>query len=108
VADVPGVRVPAICEASDGASERTRHEGQGVVEVTVLGEWNVMPPPFAPTQPTFERHASPFITPVDASRIMTTTNPTKEKIVFIGNAFRRPPAISFRGPPTAGEGRAAY
>jgi hypothetical protein len=74
-----------------------------VVEVTVLGEWNVMPPPFAPTQPTFERHASPFTTPVDASRIITTTNPTKEKIVFIGNAFRRPPAISFRRPRAAGE-----
>jgi hypothetical protein len=66
-----------------------------VVDVTVLGEWNVIPPPFAPTQPTFERQASPFITPVEASRIMTTTNPTKEKIVFIGNAVRRPPVFSF-------------
>jgi len=74
-----------------------------VVEVTVLGEWNVMPPPFAPTQPTLERQASPFITPVDASRIMTTTNPTKEKIVFIGKAVRRPPGFSFAETPAAGE-----
>ena len=56
--------------------------------MTVSGEWNVMPLPFAPTQPTLERQASPFTTPVDASRIITTTNPTKEKIVFIGNAVR--------------------
>jgi len=65
--------------------------------VTVSGEWNVMPLPFAPTQPTFERHASPFTTPVDASRIITTTNPTKEKIVFIENGVRWPPAFSFGG-----------
>jgi hypothetical protein len=65
--------------------------------VTVLGEWNVIPPPFAPTQPTFERQASPFTTPVDASRIMTTTNPTKEKIVFIEKGVRWRRAFSFGG-----------
>jgi hypothetical protein len=73
------------------------------VDVTVLGEWNVIPPPFAPTQPTLERQASPFITPVEASRIMTTTNPTKEKIVFIGNGVRLPPGFSFRSAPAEGE-----
>ena len=56
--------------------------------MTVSGEWNVIPEPFAPTQPTLERQASPFTTPVDASRIITTTNPTKEKRVFIGNGVR--------------------
>jgi hypothetical protein len=64
--------------------------------VVVSGEWNLMPPPSAPTQPTFERHASPRITPVDASRIMITTNPMNEKIVFIGKGVRWPPAFSFR------------
>jgi hypothetical protein len=34
---------------------------------------------------------------VDASRIITTTNPTKEKIVFIENGVRWPPAFSFGG-----------
>jgi hypothetical protein len=68
-----------------------------VVDVTVLGEWNVIPLPVAPTQPTFERHASPFTTPVDASRIITTTNPTKEKIVFIGKGVRWPAAFSCEG-----------
>jgi hypothetical protein len=51
----------------------------------------------APTQPTFERQASPFTTPVDASRIITTTNPTNMKIVFIGKGVRWPPAFSFGG-----------
>ena len=85
--DVPGlVRCRARRRAARPKGLATRI--RGCVEVTVSGEWNVIPEPFAPTQPTFERHASPLTTPVDASRIITTTNPTKEKRVFIGNGVR--------------------